>query len=115
IETSRKFEKGICIVPSKRFDGTNVLLRKPNLVIDTFYDNNSFHNHVKIAAENNVSIEIIKNENLMIDLDTVDDVIEIMGRYNTVLDGHKTDRGMKGSKSIVFLKDRMKDRLKKHT
>ncbi|MBA3285264.1 MAG: hypothetical protein H0U27_09450, partial [Nitrosopumilus sp.] len=42
IETSRKFEKGICIVPSKRFDGTNVLLRKPNLVIDTFYDNNSF-------------------------------------------------------------------------
>ncbi|MEJ7641685.1 MAG: 2-phospho-L-lactate guanylyltransferase [Candidatus Nitrosocosmicus sp.] len=115
VETSRKFEKGICIVPSKRFDGTNVLLRKPNLVIDTFYDNNSFHNHVKIAAENNVSIEIIKNENLMIDLDTVDDVIEIMGRYNTVLDGHKTDMGMKGSKSIVFLKDRMKDRLKKHT
>ena len=114
IETSRKFEKGICIVPSKRFDGTNVLLRKPNLVIDTFYDNNSFHNHVKTAAENNVSIEIIKNENLMIDLDTVDDVVEIMGRYNTLLDGLRTDSGMEGSKSIIFLNDKMKHRLKKN-
>lgn len=114
IKTSRKFEKGICIVPSKRFDGTNVLLRKPSLVIDTFYDNNSFYNHVKTAAENNVSIEIIKNENLMIDMDTVDDVMEILGRYNTVLDGHKTDSGMKESKSITFLKDKMKDKLKKN-
>jgi 2-phospho-L-lactate/phosphoenolpyruvate guanylyltransferase len=114
IEISRKFEKGVCIVPSKRFDGTNALLRKPNLVIDTFYDNNSFYNHVKSAAENNVSIEIIKNENLMIDLDTVDDVMEIMGRYNTVFDGHKTDRGLEESKSIIFLKDKMKDKLKKN-
>jgi len=114
IETSRKFEKGICIVPSKRFDGTNVLLRKPNLVIDTFYDNNSFHNHVKIAAENNVSIEIIKNENLMIDLDTVDDVVEIMGRYNTLLDGRRTDSDMEESKSIIFLNGKMKYRLKKN-
>ncbi len=114
IKTSRKFEEGICIVPSKRFDGTNVLLRKPNLVIDTFYDNNSFYNHVKTAAENKVSIEIIKNENLMIDLDTVDDVMEIMGRYSTVLDGHKTDSGMEESKSITFLKDKMKDNLKKN-
>ncbi len=114
IKTSRKFERGICIVPSKRFDGTNVLLRKPNLVIDTFYDNNSFYNHVKSAAENNVSIEVIKNENLMVDLDTVDDIMEIMGRYNTVFDGHKTYNGMEESKSIIFLKDKMKDRLKKN-
>lgn len=114
IENSRKFEKGVCIVPSKRFDGTNALLRKPNLVIDTFYDNNSFYNHVKSAAENNVSIEIIRNENLMIDLDTVDDVMEIMGRYNTVFDGRKTDMGLEESKSIIFLKDKMKDKLKKN-
>lgn len=115
IENSRKFEKGVCIVPSKRFDGTNALLRKPNLVIDTFYDNNSFYNHVKSAAENNVSIEIIRNENLMIDLDTVDDVVEIMGRYNTVFDGHRTGWGLEeGSKSIIFLKDKMKEKLKKN-
>jgi 2-phospho-L-lactate guanylyltransferase len=114
VEYSRKFERGVCIVPSKRFDGTNALLRKPNLVIDTFYDNNSFYNHVKSAAENKVSIEIIRNENLMIDLDTVDDVMEIMGRYNTVFDGRKTDIGLEESKSIVFLKDKMKDKLKKN-
>ncbi len=46
IKFSRKFKKGICIVPSHRYDGTNILLRKPNLVIDTFYDNNSFYNHI---------------------------------------------------------------------
>jgi 2-phospho-L-lactate/phosphoenolpyruvate guanylyltransferase len=114
IKTSRKFEKGICIVPSKRFDGTNVLLRKPNMVIDTFYDNNSFYNHVKSAAENNISIEIIKNENLMIDLDTVDDIMEIMERCNTVFDGQKTDKDMEKSKSIVFLKDRMKEKLREN-
>lgn len=114
IENSRKFEKGVCIVPSKRFDGTNALLMKPHSVIDTFYDNNSFYNHVKSAAENNISIEIIKNENLMIDLDTVDDVMEIMGRYHTLSDGHKTYRGLGESKSMVFLKDKMKDKLKKN-
>ncbi len=112
IKHSRKFEKGICIVPSKRFDGTNVLLRKPSLVIDTFYDNNSFYNHVKSAAKNKVSVEILNNENLMVDLDTVDDIITIIDRYNTIFDGGKTEISMEESKSIVFLKEKMKNKQK---
>ena len=51
IKFSGKFEKGICIVPSRRYDGTNILLRKPNLIIDTFYDNDSFYNHIKKTLE----------------------------------------------------------------
>ncbi len=112
IENSQKFEKGICIVPSKRFDGTNVLLRKPNLVINTFYDNNSFYNHVKSAAENKVSIDVINNENLMLDLDTTDDIMAIIDRYNTMFDGEKTEKGMEESKSIIFLKDKMRNKQK---
>jgi 2-phospho-L-lactate guanylyltransferase len=112
IKHSRKFEKGICIVPSKRFDGTNVLLRKPSLVINTFYDNNSFYNHVKSAAKNKVSVEILNNENLMVDLDTMDDIVAIIDRYNAIFDGGKNEMNMKESKSIVFLKEKMKNKQK---
>ncbi len=112
IKHSRKFEKGICIVPSMRFDGTNVLLRKPSLVIDTFYDDNSFYNHVKNAAKNKVSVEILNNENLMVDLDTMDDIVTIIDRYNAILDAGKTEMSMEESKSIVFLKEKMKNKQK---
>jgi 2-phospho-L-lactate guanylyltransferase len=112
IKNSRKFDKGICIVPSKRFDGTNVLLRKPNLVVDTFFDNNSFYNHIKSAMENKVLIEIFNNENLMIDLDTLEDVVAIIDRYDTMPDSYKIKKGIKKSESVIFLKDKMKNKLK---
>jgi 2-phospho-L-lactate guanylyltransferase len=110
IKNSRKFKKGICIVPSKRFDGTNILLRKPNLVIDTFYDNNSFYNHIKNAIRNGITVEVCHNENLMIDLDTSEDIITIMDRCNTVFDTNKPGEGERESKTILFLKEKMKNR-----
>ena len=42
IQYSKNFDEGICIVPSYRYDGTNILLRKPHTVIETSYDDNSF-------------------------------------------------------------------------
>jgi 2-phospho-L-lactate guanylyltransferase len=110
IKHSRKFKKGICIVPSKRFDGTNILLRKPNLVIGTYYDNNSFYNHIKIAIKNGVTVEVFHNENLMIDLDTPEDIITIMDRCNTVFGSNKPGEWVNESKSIFFLKEKMKNR-----
>ncbi|MBA3749345.1 MAG: 2-phospho-L-lactate guanylyltransferase [Nitrosopumilus sp.] len=110
IEFSRTFEKGICIVPSRRFDGTNILLRKPNLVIETFYDNNSFYNHIKKTTEKQKIIKIFNYENLMIDLDTIEDVKTIIDIYNNIIINEKIK--IKKSKSINFLKEIMINKLK---
>jgi 2-phospho-L-lactate/phosphoenolpyruvate guanylyltransferase len=109
IKFSSKFKNVICIVPSQRFDGTNILLRKPNLIIDTFYDNNSFYNHIKATTEKKKVIKIFDFENLMIDLDTIEDVTKIINMYDNKRNKYKTKKNkIIYSKSINFLKEIMK-------
>ena len=81
IQYSKNFDEGICIVPSYRYDGTNVLLRKPHTVIETSYDNNSFFNHLKRTMEKGASIKIFDFENLTADVDTIEDIVLIFKRY----------------------------------
>jgi len=111
INYSRKFENCICIVPSNRYDGTNLLLRKPNFIIDTFYDNNSFYNHIKAASEKKKFIKIFNFPSLMIDLDTFEDIIYILNicknpDYALQLKNDKINE----SKSLCFLKDLIKNK-----
>jgi 2-phospho-L-lactate/phosphoenolpyruvate guanylyltransferase len=108
IKFSRKFKKGICIVPSQRYDGTNILLRKPNLIIETFYDNNSFYNHIKATAEKRKVIKIFNSENLMIDLDRVEDITTIVNIYDTLYYNNMKENKIKESRSINFLKEIVK-------
>ena len=75
---SENYSKCIIICPSKRFDGTNILLRKPPGVIKTFYDNNSYVNHLKEAQKLNVPIESLDHDNLRFDIDTKEDFIEFL-------------------------------------
>jgi 2-phospho-L-lactate/phosphoenolpyruvate guanylyltransferase len=74
---SEKYPKCIIICPSKRFDGTNILFRKPPNVIKTFYDDNSYMNHLKEAQKHNLPIESLELDNLMFDIDTREDLIEL--------------------------------------
>ena len=74
---SEKYPKCIIICPSKRFDGTNILFRKPPNVIKTFYDDNSYMNHLKEAQKHNIPIESLELDNLMFDIDTREDLIEL--------------------------------------
>ena len=108
IKFSEKFENGICIVPSRRYDGTNILLRKPNLIIDTFYDNNSFYNHIKKTVEKKKAVKVFNHENLMIDLDTIEDIATVINRYNDMLKSDKIENKVKYSRSINFLREIMK-------
>ncbi len=110
IKFSKKFKKGICIVPSQRYDGTNILLRKPNLIIDTFYDNTSFYNHIKATTEKKKVVKICNIENLMIDLDTVEDILTIINIYDIMRDNDKIKNKRKESESINFLKEIMKNK-----
>ena len=115
INYSRRFENCVCIVPSKRYDGTNLLLRKPNSIVDTFYDNNSFYNHIKAANEKRLIIKIFNYQSLMIDLDTFEDIIDILKicknmDYTLKLKKYK----LKESRSLNFLKDLIKEKNNKH-
>lgn len=74
---SKKYPKCIIICPSKRFDGTNILFRKPPNVIKTFYDDNSYMNHLKEAQRLNIPIESLELDNLMFDIDTKEDLLEL--------------------------------------
>jgi len=84
-------------------------LRKPNLIIDTFYDNNSFYNHIKATTGKKKVIKIFDFENLMIDLDTIEDVTKIINMYDNKRNKDKTKKNkIIYSKSINFLKEIMK-------
>jgi 2-phospho-L-lactate guanylyltransferase len=75
---SEKYPKCVIICPSKRFDGTNILFRKPPSVIVTFYDNNSYLNHLKEAEKFNIPLESINLDNLMFDIDTREDLLDFL-------------------------------------
>ncbi len=66
--------KCVVICPSKRYDGTNLLIRKPPNVISTSYDLNSYENHVTSARQADAHVEEFLSEKLMLDLDTPADV-----------------------------------------
>jgi 2-phospho-L-lactate guanylyltransferase len=63
----------VVICPSRRYDGTNALLRKPPNVIPTFFDNNSYENHITAARERNLTVRVFSSPRLMMDLDTPED------------------------------------------
>jgi 2-phospho-L-lactate guanylyltransferase len=109
IRYSRKFENCICIVPSKRYDGTNLLLRKPNSIINTFYDNNSFYNHVKDANKKKKSILMFNFPSLMLDLDTFEEALELLNicNYNddTTTTTSQLKAKIKESKTLCFLNE----------
>ena len=47
----------------------------------------------------------------MIDLDTIEDVVTIINRYNDMLDSDKIENKVKDSKSINFLMEIMKNKV----
>jgi 2-phospho-L-lactate/phosphoenolpyruvate guanylyltransferase len=81
ISFAQNYKEIIGMVPSNRFDGTNILLRKPHSIIDTSYDDNSFFNHFKKALDIGVSLKIFYHENLKMDIDTIDDVMLALKKY----------------------------------
>ncbi len=67
--------KTAIIVPSKRKDGTNAILLKPPNLIKFQFGKNSFEKHLKnLEKIPNLSINIIENENISLDIDTFQDL-----------------------------------------
>jgi 2-phospho-L-lactate/phosphoenolpyruvate guanylyltransferase len=68
----------IVICPSLRYDGTNMLLRKPPSIIATFYDADSYNMHVKAAIRLGIPVKRLLSKGLVHDIDTPEDALEIM-------------------------------------
>lgn len=88
----------IIITPSHRYDGTNALLRKPPVVMETHYDEDSYEIHVRIARERDLPVKIFLNKRLMLDIDEPGDIAYVM-------------RGGYSSKTKEYLKLRLKDKI----
>ena len=91
----------VVICPSLKFDGTNGLLRRPPSIIETFYDNNSFESHLKIAKSKGVA-KIFLSKKMMVDLDTPEDLKYIFSS--------RLSEKIKSQELYTFLKFIIKDR-----
>ncbi|HEY6405511.1 MAG TPA: hypothetical protein VIX38_05490, partial [Nitrososphaeraceae archaeon] len=68
----------VILCPSYKFDGSNVLVRKPCNIIRTSYDKESYPNHVLGGIRSNVKTRVLFLDRLMIDIDTVNDIKKML-------------------------------------
>jgi len=71
-------EKCIVICPSFKYDGTNLLLRKPPVVLKTYYDSDSYKTHIKTARELSIPVKLFFSKKLMSDIDTPEDARQLV-------------------------------------
>lgn len=71
--------EGRCIVicPSLKYDGTNLLLRKPSSLMETYYDMDSYETHIKSAGDRGIPVKLFFSKKLMSDVDTLEDARQL--------------------------------------
>jgi 2-phospho-L-lactate guanylyltransferase len=69
-----------CMVlcPSYKFDGSNIMLRKPCDIIKTSYDSRSYLTHVHEGVRNNIKTRVLFIRRAMIDIDTIQDITNLL-------------------------------------
>lgn len=71
---------GVVIVPSADGSGTNALVRTPPDVIESRFGPSSFRIHSELASARGIPAEVLRLPGLMFDVDTPDDVAELLER-----------------------------------
>lgn len=66
--------KSTLIVPSRKFDGTNALLRMPTNLMKTHYDEDSYKIHLSEGKLNTKFTSLIFVRRIMLDIDSIDDL-----------------------------------------
>ncbi len=62
------------IVPSRRFDGTNALVRNPVNLMKTHYDEDSYKIHMSAAKEQTREVSLVFVKRIMLDVDNMEDL-----------------------------------------
>lgn len=70
-------DNDVILTPSLNKDGTNALLRRPPDVMRTFYDDDSFRNHVRETQKRKLKISIFEAPSIMLDLDSPFDALKV--------------------------------------
>jgi 2-phospho-L-lactate guanylyltransferase len=94
-ELAEKESTCIVICPSVRYDGTNMLLRKPPSVIGTFYETDSYNMHVRTAIKLGILVKPLLSKSLMYDIDTPEDALQLIKEENVA------------AKSLEFIKSKL--------
>lgn len=92
-------ERCVVICPSQRYDGTNLLFRKPPAVIPTFFDIDSYENHLASAKEGGITVKVVATKNLTLDIDNPDDVRTLLA-----------DPSLQENKILEFLRKKAENR-----
>lgn len=70
----QKSPQSVLIVPSRRFDGTNALLRRPHNLMKTHYDEDSYKIHLEVGKSLTSNTSLILLRRIMLDVDNQDDL-----------------------------------------
>jgi 2-phospho-L-lactate guanylyltransferase len=62
------------VVPSRRFDGTNALVRMPVDLMETHYDEDSYKIHMNTAKEHTLNVAMVFVKRIMWDVDNMEDL-----------------------------------------
>jgi 2-phospho-L-lactate guanylyltransferase len=62
------------IVPSRRFDGTNALVRMPVDLMETHYDEDSYKIHMNTAKKHTLNVAMVFVKRIMWDVDNKEDL-----------------------------------------
>jgi len=62
------------VVPSRRFDGTNSLVRNPVNLMKTHYDEDSYKIHMSAAREATRDVSLVFVKRIMWDVDNMEDL-----------------------------------------
>lgn len=73
-----KTPKSFLVVPSRKFDGTNALLRSPVDIVETHYDEDSYKIHLATGKARNIPTSFVLISRIMWDVDDVSDLEFIM-------------------------------------
>ena len=64
----------VIVVPSRRFDGTNALVRMPIDLMKTHYDEDSYKIHMSTAKEITRDVSLVFAKRIMWDVDNLEDL-----------------------------------------
>ncbi|MGQ0606105.1 MAG: 2-phospho-L-lactate guanylyltransferase [Candidatus Nitrosotenuis sp.] len=74
----QKTPQSLLVVPSRKFDGTNALLRSPIDVMETHYDEDSYKIHLTTGKSRNIPTSFVLINRMMLDIDDKSDLEFIM-------------------------------------
>ena len=83
----------VFVVPSKRFDGTNALVRMPTNLMKTHYDEDSYKIHLRIGRKYATNTSLVLIKRMMFDIDNCED-LELLLKQNEKPDICKMIRGI---------------------